>query len=162
MEPPKWRFGSSWFSFINVDFKVHFPFIFRCEKAEVCTSFCWSCGGAQWGPNRGSLPPFRPGFLTFKKGNHVRELESSVSRLGGTRQRVVFHLLPLVQAETRTSVPAANAVEVNFKSLRLKMFLGVLGLNSFTDMSIRQNYWMNRVVRSCLELWSSSWNLHNR
>ena len=59
-----------------------------------------------------------------------------MSRLGGTRQRVVFHLLPLVQAETRTSVPAANAVEVNFKSLRLKMFLGVLGLNSFTDMNI--------------------------
>ena len=28
-------------------------------------------------------------------------------------------------------------------------------------MSSRQNYWMNRVVRSCLELWSSSWNLHN-
>ena len=24
------------------------------------------------------------------------------------------------------------------------------------DMSSRQNYWMNRVVRSCLELWSSS------
>ena len=59
-----------------------------------------------------------------------------MSRLGGTRQRVVFHLLPLVQAETRSSVPAANAVEVNFKSLRLKMFLGVLGLNSFTDMNI--------------------------
>ena len=30
------------------------------------------------------------------------------------------------------------------------------------DMSSRQNYWMDRVVRSCLELWSSSWNLHNR
>ncbi len=29
-------------------------------------------------------------------------------------------------------------------------------------MSSRQNYWMNRVGRSCLELWSSSWNLHNR
>ena len=27
------------------------------------------------------------------------------------------------------------------------------------NMSSRQNYWMNRVVRSCLQLWSSSWNL---
>ena len=42
---------------------------------------------------------------------------------------------------------------------------GVLGGKGATvvcqDMSSRQNYWMNRVVRSCVELWCSSWHLHN-